>query len=110
MKKFIVLYHSPKEAMEMMANATDEEKAEGMKPWLAWQEECGDALVEMGSPLGQGREFSKETVKDCSGAASGYSILQGANMDEINKYLENHPHLNWMDNCKIQVFEAVQMG
>ena len=34
MKKFLVIYHAPAEAMEMMANASPEEKAEGMKPWM----------------------------------------------------------------------------
>ena len=31
MKKFIVLYHTPKSAVEMMANASPEEMTKGME-------------------------------------------------------------------------------
>ncbi len=37
MKKFLVLYYAPAaEAMKMMGNATPEQKADGMKPWMEW--------------------------------------------------------------------------
>ncbi len=51
MSKYLVIYHAPAEAMEMMANATEEQKAEGMKPWMAWAEKCGSHLIDLGTPL-----------------------------------------------------------
>jgi len=110
MKKFVVLYHSPPEAMEFMATATPEQKAEGMKPWMDWYAECGDAVTDMGSPFGQGMEFKKDSSNDCSGAATGYTMIQAESMDGARKYVENHPHLSWMDGCSLQMFEAVEMG
>ena len=54
MSKFMVLYRSPFSASEMLGSVTPEEMREGMKLWQAWVEKCGDALVEVGSPLGEG--------------------------------------------------------
>ncbi len=51
MSKYIVIYHAPAEVMAQMANATPEEREEGMKPWMAWAEKCGDQLVDLGTPL-----------------------------------------------------------
>lgn len=35
MKKFIVTYHAPIEALAKMGEATPEQREEGMKPWMA---------------------------------------------------------------------------
>lgn len=110
MKKFIVIYHAPAEAMEMMANATEEQKMEGMKPWFAWQEECGDKLVDMGSPLMGGTRLLPDGSAEASTKeVTGYSILQAEDMAGAKALLANHPHLKWTDGCDIEVHETVPM-
>jgi len=49
MKKFMVIYHAPAEAVAQMESATPEQKAEGMKPWLAWKDSVGNKLVDFGA-------------------------------------------------------------
>ena len=105
----MVLYNSPPEAMAFMANATEEQKAEGMKPWAAWMEQCGDSLVDGGAPLAQGMAFTSSDCTDCSGAVSGYSVLKADSMDDACKLVKDHPHLNWMDGCSLQLFETAPM-
>lgn len=110
MKKFIVLYHSPAEAVAAMANATPEEKMEGMKPWMAWKESVGDALIDLGAPLMPGLKLRPDgTSENSTKEVSGYSILQAKDMDEAKSLLNGHPHLAWNDACDIELHEAMPM-
>ena len=110
MKKFIVIYHAPAEAMAAMANATPEQKQEGMKPWMDWAAKCGDQLVDLGSPLMGGLKLSPDgsaasSVKE----VTGYSVLQAENMEGAKALLQGHPHLAWQAGCDIEVHESIPM-
>ena len=110
MKKFIVIYHAPAEAMAAMADATPEQKAEGMKPWMAWAEQCGSGLVDMGAPLMGGQLLSPDgSSSNSSREVTGYSILQAESMDAAKGMLQGHPHLAWTGGCAIEVHEAAPM-
>lgn len=110
MKKFIVIYHAPAEAMEMMSNATEEQKMEGMKPWFAWKESVGDKLVDFGSPLWGGTRLLPDgTQKASTKEVTGYSILQANDLEEAKGLLSSHPHLTWTGGCDIEVHECVEM-
>lgn len=110
MKKFIVIYHAPAEAMAGMANATEEEKKAGMEPWMAWAAKCGDALVDMGSPLMGGQLLSPDGGStDSTREVTGYSILQAENMKGAKALLAGHPHLAWTGGCAIEVHETMAM-
>ena len=107
MKKYILNYHAPAEAMAKMANATPNEKAEVMKPWMAWKDKIGDSLVDMGAPMvGVYRVNSQATEANNGSEVTGYSIIQAESLEEAQTLLENHPHLEWGDNCVIEVFEC----
>ena len=54
MPKYVVTYHTPATAMEKMKDSTPEDMKKGMEMWMAWAMECGDGLVDMGTPLGGG--------------------------------------------------------
>ncbi|MFC2125851.1 hypothetical protein ACFLU5_13675 [Bacteroidota bacterium] len=110
MKNFIVIYHAPAEAIAQMANATEEEKAEGMKPWMAWAEKCGDQLVDLGAPLMGGQKLLPNGDSENSTRnVCGYSILKAENIDGAKDLLKGHPHLGWMDSCDIEVHETAPM-
>ena len=115
MKKFLVTYHmtapARKKAAQSQKNMTPEMQQAAMQGWMEWAQKCGDALVEMGAPLG-------ESVKlDASGAAapsrrgvSGYSIVQAKSMAGAKKLFKKHPHLSWVDaGCDIEVHEITPM-
>lgn len=107
MKKFIVIYHANESAMEQMGKSSPEESKEGMKKWMDWAEKCGDGLVDMGSPLGNGWNM-KSSSKSSKGVV-GYSILQAEDMDAAKKMLEGHPHMEWNEGCEIEVHECLPM-
>ncbi len=111
MKKFIVIYHAPAEAMKMMAEATPEQKAEGMKPWMAWKEKLGDQLLDLGSPLMGGVKLNPDGSEEMSQKeVTGYSIVQAADIAGAKALLADHPHLSWSGGCDIEVHECVPLG
>ena len=106
MTKFMVIYHAPA-SWQGMSNATPEEMAEGMKPWMAWAERCGDALVDFGTPLTGGQRLSKSGAAPSAKNVVGYSILQAENMEAARVLLDGHPHLEWAPGCEIEVHESM---
>lgn len=109
MKKFMVVYYAPSDSTKQMENKTPEEMQEGMKPWMEWAEKCGDALVDMGNPLGNGQNVSSNGAAASSKEVVGYSMLQAESMDEAVKILDNHPHLTWGAGCEIEVYEVMPL-
>lgn len=58
MKKFIVIYYAPLDAMKQMASVPKEDQAKGMELWMQWAKKCGDKLVDLGAPLMNGKALS----------------------------------------------------
>lgn len=109
MKKFIVLYHASGDAAQKMAAASPEEMKKGMEPWMDWAKKCGSGLVDMGTPLGNGKKVTKNGTKPSDKEVIGYSILQAMSMDEAVEMLNGHPHLDWTDSCEIEVHECLPL-
>ncbi len=110
MKKFIVTYHAPAEATAQMADPTPEQMEEGMKPWIAWAEKCGDQLVDLGTPLMGGQLLRTDgSSSDSQREVTGYSILQANSMEEAKALMDDHPHLGWNKGCQIEIHESVPL-
>ena len=110
MKKFIAIYHAAPEAMAQMSEATPEQKAEGMKYWMAWKDQVGDALVDFGAPLMGGMNISPSGDKVASTRqVSGYSIVQAADAAAAQGLFSAHPHLHWHPTASIEVHECIEM-
>jgi hypothetical protein len=110
MKKFIVIYHAPVEAQEQTASASAEDQAKGMEAWMQWAAQCGNKLVDMGTPLTNGQLLSPGGVSRASDKhVTGYSILQAENMNEARELLKGHPHLGWNADCSIEVHESMAL-
>ncbi|MFK7779575.1 MAG: hypothetical protein QM490_00270 [Candidatus Gracilibacteria bacterium] len=109
-KKFLVLYYAPNsmEAMEKMKKMTPEEHKEGMKPWLDWKDECGDAVLDFGGPLGDIKKITSSGVFKSNNEVSGYSIIQANSIDKANDIMSSNPHLK-MGGCYVDVCEIMSM-
>jgi hypothetical protein len=83
--------------------------AEGMKPWMAWAEGCGDSLVDLGTPLAGGQRLSKSGASPSDKGVVGYSILEAENMEAAQVLLDGHPHLEWAAGCEIEVHESMPL-
>jgi hypothetical protein len=108
MNRFLVLYQSAMSAEDQMAHATPEQAKAGMDAWMAWAEKARPAIVALGAPLGGGRHVEADSIATGRTEVRGYSILQGASIDEIVRVLDGHPHLT-MPGASIEVLEAMAM-
>ena len=109
MKKFLILYTAPTPAREQMQKSTPEEMKKGMEPWMAWKDKLGDKLVDMGMPLGNAMTVTKNDVMPGDAEVVGYSVLQADSIDEAVEMVKNHPHLQWMEGCTVEVHEMMPM-
>ena len=111
MKKFLLLYHAPQDAMAQTMNVTPEQQAKGMEMWMQWAQRCGDKLVDMGTPLMNGQKLTADGVSVASDKnVSGYSILMADSMDEAKSLLNGHPHISgWHPDATIEVHESMQI-
>jgi hypothetical protein len=108
-KKFLVIYHAPFEAMAQMAQIPPEQQAAGMALWQAWIERVGDSLVDVGTPLINGKSIRASGGSSASNKeVSGYSLIVAKNLDEAMSLLENHPHLSgWHPDATIEIHETM---
>lgn len=109
MKKFIVLYHAQKGAMDAMKGASPEEMKKGMEPWMEWAKKCGDGLLDMGTPLGNAHKMSQDHHGESDSTVVGYSILQAESWDKVKEMVENHPHLMMGNSCEVEVHESLPL-
>jgi hypothetical protein len=109
MARFMVLYRSQTSAEEQMANADPAQAQAGMDAWMAWAKEAGEAVVDLGMPLGRGRHLEGSQVTPSDTDAAGYSILQADSLDEVAKLLERHPHLTMPLQNSIDVLPILAM-
>src|SRR5919199_6630776 len=87
MAKFLVLYRSATTAAEQMAAGTPEQAQAGMEAWMAWAHRAGDAVVDLGAPLGV-----VQPGGDAGDPIGGFSILQADSADAVRAVLDGHPH------------------
>ena len=106
MKKYVVIYHAPMEAVEQLQDSTAEQIQEGMAPWMAWVEKIGNGLVDLGTPLAGGQKVTRSGSSPSDKSVTGYSILQAENMAAAEALVKGHPHLEWAAGCEVEVHES----
>jgi hypothetical protein len=111
MKKFLVLYLAPAEAMARMQEVPREQQAKGMEAWMQWAKKCGDHLVDMGAPLINAQQLSSgDQVSKSKNQIGGYSILQAENMKELIELMKGHPHIGgWSPEAVIEMHESAPL-
>lgn len=74
-----------------------------LREWVAWSERVGDALVDFGHRLGDGRAVHAAGSKPANSGITGYSIIRADDIEAATDLVQGHPHLQ---SGFIQVFEA----
>ncbi len=110
MKKFLVIYYAPAEAIGKLATATEEVKNASLIPWMAWKAAHDVNIVDFGAPLmpGVGRGKEAEWTQSTK-EVSGYSIVQGSDLESTKAMFADHPHVAWAPNCSIGIYEYAPM-
>jgi hypothetical protein len=105
MAKFMVLYRSDVPARDMMAGITQEQAQAGMDAWMTWAGKAGDAIVDLGSPLGDAATVGPAAAT--SSHVTGFSILHAESADAVTAILDGHPHLEMGGSIEILEFLPV---
>lgn len=93
---------------ERMRNMSKEDMDKMMKPWLAWRDKVGNALVDFGNPMINGMHYTKSGSLKAQTRANGYSIVQAEDMEAVHEMLSGHPYME-MPETSIEVFELMPM-
>jgi hypothetical protein len=105
MAKYLVLYRADVSAAQQMEQSPEEGQAE-MQEWMAWAGKVGDALTDLGTPLGNGRSVSSAGASSSSSDVAGYSIVEAPDADAAAALMDGHPHLKI---GTIEVLEAIEL-
>ncbi len=93
MTSYLVLYRSQISPEEQMASATPEQAQAGMEAWTAWAGKAGDAIVDLGAPVGAPGSVGAAAAGSGAGFLGGFSVLAAGSAEELDTLLEDHPHL-----------------
>lgn len=105
MAKFILLYNGPATPMEQM---TEEQGKKTMAGWQAWMSKVGPALVDVGSPMANGKVVVDDGSTATATDLNGYSIIEAENMDRALQLVDGHPFLSdRTGHFSVEVFELM---
>ena len=90
----------------MMRNSTPEQMQSGMDMWMKWSSKAGNAVVDLGTPLGKGKVVTKSGVSDAPIGVSGYSIIQAESIEALLPLLKDHPHFMSTGMVSIEAYEC----
>ena len=107
MPKYVVLYNAPVSASQQMED-NDPEMAAAMQAWNDWSARAGSSVVDLGTPLGNGRRVTSGGAGASDTEVAGYSILQADDIDGAIALLDGHPHLQ-MPGSSIEVHETLEI-
>jgi len=108
MPNYVVLYNAPVSASEQMENNDPEMAAAAMQAWNDWSAKVGSGVVDLGTPLGNGRRLTAGDAGAADSDVAGYSILHADDIDSAVALLDGHPHLQ-MPGSSIQVLETLEI-
>lgn len=108
MPNYVVLYNAPISAAVQMESNDPDMAAAVMQAWNDWSVKAGSGIVDLGTPLGNGRRVTSGGAADADAGVAGYSILQAADIDSAVALLEGHPHLQ-MPGSSIDVHETLEI-
>lgn len=102
MGKFVYIYTGG------TAASTPEAQEKAMQEWVSWFGTLGDSVVDMGNPFGASSTVKPGGSADGgASAATGYSVVQAASLDDANAKAASCPILT--SGGAVEVYEALEM-
>ena len=109
MPNYVVLYNAPVSASDQMENNDPEMAAAAMQAWNDWSAKVGTGMVDLGTPLGNGRRVTAGGAGEANTEVAGYSIISAADIGSAVALLDGHPHLQ-MPGASIEVHETLDIS
>ena len=107
MTEFTVIYYAPKSAQDKCKDMSPDEMSKMMEAWMKWVESCGEHLIDMGSPLSNGKHLDTTGSTPSSSEVCGYSIMQADNVAKIEELLKENPHLGMGAGFHVEIHEKM---
>jgi hypothetical protein len=105
MTAFMLLYKGPATPPEEMA--PDQVQAV-MQKWQAWMGGVGEALTDMGAPMGNGTAIVDDGSIGAATQLNGYSIVEAADIEAAKALVDGHPFLSdATGNFSVEVHELL---
>jgi hypothetical protein len=105
MGKFIILYKGQASDMSQMPEEAQKAVIDG---WKSWMGKVGGALVDIGSPFGNGASIVDDGSEGSLVPMSGYSIVEANDLAQAKQLCEGHPFLSeGKGNFSIEVFQLL---
>jgi len=86
---------------------TEEERAATMAAWESWFASLGEAVVEIGAPLGPSARVANGGGEATASGLSGYSVLKADSLAAASELAKNCPIL--ANGGGVDVYEALAM-
>ena len=108
MKKYMVFGFTNLDKFDPNKEPSKEEREQIMNDWRKWMEDMGDLLIDMGSPLINGKsiESSGESELPCSNLA-GYMKFYATDFDHAMKLLNQSPLFGNGHAQNYELFECI---
>ncbi|MGH2427265.1 MAG: YciI family protein [Candidatus Limnocylindria bacterium] len=85
-----------------------EAAAKVMEGWRAWMGKVGSALVDVGTPFGEGTSVVDDGSSADAIALSGFSIVEAGSLAEARTHAASHPFLSEGEgNYAVEVYEML---
>ena len=108
MKKFIVFGYTDLDKHDPSREPSQKERQDIFAQWGKWQEEMGDLLVSMGSPLINGMNINSTGVTgEAESSLSGYMIIKAENNNHAVELLNKSPLFGMGHGQRYELFECV---
>ncbi len=104
---FLAVFLGNAASFASWAKLTEEERQarsqKGMAAWHAWMERHGNAVADMGGPLGKTKKISRDGVADVSNELGGYTVVRAASHAEAADMFRDHPHFTIFPGDRVEV-------
>ena len=89
---------------------TPEKKEAMMGAWFTWKEKHGDAVLDLGAPMGAQHVVNPDgSSAEVHDDVTGYSMVEAADMDAAKAMLADHPYFASGEGCTVSVYQAHEM-
>lgn len=112
-KKFMAVYTGTPQAYEKWLQQfpdPDQRKARqdaGIAAWTAWNAAQGNAILDVGGPLGKTKVVSATGIKDTRNSLTGYAIVQAESQEAAAKMFLDHPHFAVFPGDAVEIMEIL---
>jgi len=105
MSRYMLIYNGKATDPRQMS---PEDAAKVMDAWGTWMGAVGPALVDLGTPFGQGTSVVDDGSSADAIELSGYSIVEASSLAEARGLAESHPFLSeGKGNYAVEVYEML---